>query len=98
MRFYKSCDEISTLKENAIKNLRKELTHTKLYRFINKVCTKLFEEKMTEIYSVVYHLAATYNLEPNSYGLFDRIFRNFAMRNPKGFLTIITDKSDPRSQ
>ena len=98
MRFYKSCDEISTLKENAIKNLRKELTHTKQYRFSKKVCGKLFEQKMTEIYSVVYHLAATYNLEPNSYGLFDKIFRNFAMRHLKAFLTIITDKSDPRSQ
>lgn len=98
MRFYKSSDEISTLKENAIKNLRKELSHSKQYRFRQKVCAKIFEEKVTEIYSVVYHLAATYNLEPNSYGLFDKIFRNFAMRNFKSFLTIISDKSDPRSQ
>lgn len=97
MRFYKSSDEISTLKENAIKNLRKELTHVKKYRFTNAVCAKMFEDKMTEIYLVVYDLAATYKLEPNSYGLFDKIFRNFAMRNLKSFLTIINDKSDPRS-
>ena len=98
IRFYKSCDEISTLKENAIKNLRKELAHSKQYRFKSNVCAKMFEQKMTEIYSVIFHLSATYNLEPNSYGLFDKIFRNFAMRNLKDFLSIIDAKSDPRSQ
>ena len=92
VRLFKSSHEISTLKENAIKNLRKELTEPKQYQFKNKILAKTFSQRMSEVYEMIYHLQGTYNVEPATYCLFDKVFRNFAMRNVSDFLQSPTEK------
>lgn len=55
-RLFKSSHNILTLKENAIKNLRKELTQQKQYQFKHKALSKIFSEKMSEVYQMIFLL------------------------------------------
>ena len=90
MRFFKSSDEICTLKENTIKNLCKELAQAKQYQFGNKFFAKICCQKISEVYQIIYLLAGTYKIEPSTFCLFDKVFRNFVTRNLKDFLSIST--------
>jgi hypothetical protein len=80
-------DEISTLKKNTIEQLQSEEVATKVQiRFQNHSFASRFEEKMHEIYSLIYKLALIYNLQHSTYCLFDKIFRKFVEREFKDFL------------
>ena len=78
-------DEIATLKENAVMNLRKELRSNQLKFKIPKFAT-IFSNRMSEVYRAIYALARQYNLEPSTYCLFDKVFRTYVTKNLREFL------------
>ena len=78
-------DQISTLKENAILNLRKELKSNHLKFKIQKFAT-IFSERMSDVYRSIYALARRYNLDASTYCLFDKVFRTYVAKNLREFL------------
>ena len=95
MTFYRRSDEVSTLKENAINALHKELTQsTKQYRFKTQAFGIIFEQKLNQVNSEILDLAKVYGLEANTLGLFDKVYRIYAMNNLREFVCDVNDNSD----
>jgi hypothetical protein len=86
--FFKGSDEISTLKENAINNLRKEIKHSgNVFKFKSPKIGAIYQKEMTRILHVVYSQARIYDLEASTYCLFLKVFMTYVSKNLKEFMS-----------